>query len=249
MPVRSRRRDFIGGTQSAGTKSRISAASVDRQSVVLKPETGVTALRPASNASRKATGEVPNADTTPSPVTTIARLIPRTLSSPPWGFNARRDIARLTSGRGGDDGEGGRHDHRNDCRNDRALRGDALWRDPGRHQPGARAPFDGALRRSRQLNRSTSCMSRGSASTPRSGRSRRDSPRPRPRLCSCARWWLAARWRSTRPSRVALRYTEPEQRTVLIDNNKLTVTWPTLPGDGHRRHRRSRAALFRRRIG
>jgi len=30
-----------------------------------------------------------------------------------------------------------------------------------------------------------------------------------------------------RPSRVVLRYTEPEPRVVLIDNNKMTMTWPS----------------------
>jgi outer membrane lipoprotein-sorting protein len=30
-----------------------------------------------------------------------------------------------------------------------------------------------------------------------------------------------------RPSRVVLNYTEPEPRVVLIDDNKMTVTWPT----------------------
>jgi outer membrane lipoprotein-sorting protein len=30
-----------------------------------------------------------------------------------------------------------------------------------------------------------------------------------------------------RPSRVVLRYTEPDSRTVLIDGNKLTVVWPS----------------------
>lgn len=30
-----------------------------------------------------------------------------------------------------------------------------------------------------------------------------------------------------RPSRVVLRYTEPESRVVLIDNNKMTMSWPS----------------------
>ena len=30
-----------------------------------------------------------------------------------------------------------------------------------------------------------------------------------------------------RPSRVVLHYTEPEPRVVLIDNNKMTITWPS----------------------
>ena len=30
-----------------------------------------------------------------------------------------------------------------------------------------------------------------------------------------------------RPSRVVLRYTEPDERTVLIDGNKMTMSWPS----------------------
>lgn len=46
-----------------------------------------------------------------------------------------------------------------------------------------------------------------------------------------------------RPSRIVLRYTEPESRTVLIDQNRLTLVWPA-----HALHQQTDIAATQRRI-
>jgi hypothetical protein len=60
-----------GEIRRAGSKPVTVTAQCARQPAVSNAVTGATPLRPAINASRKASSDVPKGDTTPMPDTTI----------------------------------------------------------------------------------------------------------------------------------------------------------------------------------
>ena len=109
----------------------------------------------------------------------------------------------------------------------RAPRRSAALSAAGLHGRDSRRQADIAAAARRAGTRSTICIGAVSARTPRSRRSRRASPKPRPRRCSRGRSSRAARSPSSGRRAWCCATPSPRRGVVLIDGNRMTMSWPS----------------------
>src|SRR6476659_1159408 len=95
-PVSSIRRSFMGGIHFAGSNPAMRDESTDRHPRPMNAGSGAIAVRPSSSASRNASTESPNGDTTPRPVMTMGVV---TVKSGPGGVRYHPDRASSTGRR------------------------------------------------------------------------------------------------------------------------------------------------------
>ena len=199
-PAQLHRRHPRGGSNPVISRGerRSAAGGVEAAS------TGAMPLRPSSSASRNAACDVPNAETMPMPDTLTERRTRVRYHRVDEASNARGAAAAR-------------------ARRDRAAALAAAGRD-GRHRRGAAADTGARTPRRRLVRRAVRRGQRANAAiktlTARFTETTTSSLLTRPLV---ARGRLAVE----RPSRVVLRYTEPEQRVVLIDGNRMTMSWPS----------------------
>ncbi len=193
------RRSFIAGIHGDGSRPGIWAASVDRQPDTSKPVTRPMPVRPSSSASRNAECDVPKTDTIPIPATVTGRRTRGTLPLPRMTLQ-RGARAISAASMLGDRGAVQRY------------RGHAAIEN--RPELGPPESFDELFQRGQRANAAIKTL------TARFTETTTSSLLTRPLV---ARGTLAV----VRPSRVVLRYTEPDARVVLIDGNRMTMSWPS----------------------
>jgi outer membrane lipoprotein-sorting protein len=183
------RRSFIGAIHLTGSKPDTRAASVERHPNVANRWSGATAVDPERSASRNATGESPNGDTTPTPVIAIGSATARTLP-----FR----IVKVQSG----------------CAPLSAVAFALLVLIGTVRTAGERDLFDDLYARGQKQNAGLKTLTASFTETSTS-----------PLLVQplVARGTVVVE----RPARVALRYTDPDERVVLIDGDRMTVSWPS----------------------
>src|SRR5262245_53618354 len=192
------RRIFIGGTHGAGSKPETSAPSDERRPATSKAFNRATPLRPSRSASRNAACVVPNAETTPMPATpTEGRTVPY-VTIASMSVPACRGVRLATAAA-----------IAACC----ALAAPAAVAQKSGASHAADA-FDELYTRGKKANDAMKTL------TARFTETTTSSLLTKPMI---ARGRVAVE----RPSRVVLRYTEPDVRVVLIDGNTMTLTWPS----------------------
>src|SRR5688572_2745954 len=198
----------MGATQAVGSKPGISAARTDRQSSTAKPVTGPIALCPPSSASRNASFEWPSAETTPIPETNTRCIEGRTLSSEVMAVqrawrssrSAPRALVRVA--------------WVSTLAAVLASTSSQAQQQPEALSGRAAQSFDQMYEQGQRLNATMKTL------TARFTETTTSSLLVRPLL---ARGTVLVE----RPARVALRYSEPDSRVIVIDNKMLTSSWPT----------------------
>jgi outer membrane lipoprotein-sorting protein len=184
------RRSFIGAIHLAGSKLDTRADSVERHPNVANRGSGATAVAPARRASRNASGESPNGDTTPTPVIAIGSATVRTLPFRIVTVQSRSALSAVVFA---------------------TL---LVFLIGAARTAGERDLFDDLYARGQKQNAGLRTLTASFTETSTS-----------PLLVQplVARGTVVVE----RPARVALRYTDPDERFVLIDGDRLTVSWPS----------------------